>query len=163
MKRTTLAAHRRRWAATALAGLATALPLLTACGGGGISLASPAAFCATLKHQISHPNQLWDGLGSAPDVSGSGTSVPSKDALKALLPLIGLFSRLDQEAPATIKPAMDTIVRYFTGLQAAYHHGATVGQVDQYLRQHPISVRGLTSAEHSLNHFMTATCHIRES
>lgn len=61
---------RLGWVVIPVVGLATVLPL-TACGGGGIDAASPAAFCATLKQQRSDPGQLWTGLGAVPAYSSS--------------------------------------------------------------------------------------------
>jgi hypothetical protein len=155
MKRPTLAARRPRWAAAPLTALAVALPL-AACGGSSTT-ASPAAFCATFKQQRSDPDQLWAGLGATPDFSAA---LPSGYALEVIGRLMGLLDRLDAEAPATVRPAMTTITQNIAQIRADYHHGSTVGQVVDYVRQHPPSTSGTAAAEHSLAHFLATTCHI---
>jgi hypothetical protein len=157
MRHTTPARHTLRRAVAPLTVLALLLPV-TGCGGGSPAPTSPAAFCATLKRL----NSQWMAsfaLGLSPTAIFPASTAPSQ-ILPGMVSAGGYVRRLDQTATAPVQADVNTITREFFGSIADYeHHGATIGQVEAYLRQHP-PVPGDVAAERAMWRYATPTCHV---
>lgn len=130
--------------------------------GSGASGGSGSPFCQKFRDLNAHPGAIFNGLGLAPSLSaGTATTV----VIPAFERIDRLLHQLDQEAPATVKPDMDTTMPVFDSLLSALRHTGTYGAAKAYEAAHPpqLDPTRAVAAEQHLTAYVRSTCHVKVS
>jgi hypothetical protein len=139
---------------------ASASPALS--GSSASSDASATAFCGIWQEFRTTLAEITPILDDVP------TSGPSATPASVLLPTMqainGVFTRLDQVAPAAVSSDMDALTSYWSQVVADFQPKDTVAQVEAYIRAHPpTNAATITASTQQLSGYLTTTCHITMS